>query len=62
MNGGGAGLLEQDAHRRGVGGAGACRTPAGTGFFFLENLLVQIGTSSVWHEPPIYLPFTLTST
>jgi hypothetical protein len=43
MNGGGAGLLEQDACRRGGGGTGACRAPAVTGFFcFLENILVSV--------------------
>jgi hypothetical protein len=43
MNGGGAGLLEQDACRRGGGGTGACRAPAATGFFlFFGKHLVPV--------------------
>jgi hypothetical protein len=37
MNGGGAGPLEQDARRRGGGGAGACGTRAAIGFFFWKT-------------------------
>jgi hypothetical protein len=48
MNDGGAGLLEQDAHRRGGGGAGACRAPVTTGYFLFSGKPFSPGFRSGW--------------